>query len=104
MRAEQAVTRQEDSELSPHTYKLTPHDVTWPGSGGLVRDGETVERRELNTTAPRAAAPGQAHRSMWVFSGGECDGEELLPALRRYLDWMRDEIISEAECLLTLVE
>ncbi|MFD9984457.1 hypothetical protein ACFWZJ_29195 [Streptomyces massasporeus] len=67
----------------------------------LVRDSATVERRALTTTAPRAAAPGPAHRSTWVFSGGECDGEALLPALRRYLDWMRDEIIPKAERLLT---
>ncbi|MEU6618963.1 hypothetical protein [Streptomyces parvus] len=66
----------------------------------VVRDGTELARYTFSTppaspTDSGAAAP--TYRRRWVFRGGECAGEELIPALRRFLDWMRDDAIPRAE-------
>lgn len=38
--------------------------------------------------------------SLWFFRGGQYDGQEVIPLLRRHLDWLAETIIPEAERLL----
>lgn len=38
--------------------------------------------------------------SLWFFRGGQYDGHEVIPLLRRYLDWLGQTIIPKAEQLL----
>ncbi|WP_410540559.1 hypothetical protein [Streptomyces sp. KL2] len=66
----------------------------------VVRDGTEQERYTFSVPSASAAdngAAGPTYRRTWVFASGECVGEELIPALRQFLDWMRDDAIPKAE-------
>lgn len=67
----------------------------------VSQDGRVVETREVRMTAEAEAESGAqdtpTYSRRWMFSGGQCDGQELLPALHQFLDWMRDDVIPEAE-------
>ncbi|MEV1079547.1 hypothetical protein AB0I98_15015 [Streptomyces sp. NPDC050211] len=66
----------------------------------VVRDGTAPARYTFSVPSASPTDSGAAdltYRRTWVFTSGECAGEELIPALRRFLDWMRDEAIPRAE-------
>lgn len=66
----------------------------------VARDGREEEYTFSATPTSKQELAEPTYRRTWVFAGGDCDGQELIPALRRYLKWMRDCIIPEAERLL----
>lgn len=63
------------------------------------RDAEEPERYTFSGPPPRPDANETAptSRRTWVFASGECAGEKLIPALHRFLKWMRDDAIPKAE-------
>ncbi|SEO01098.1 hypothetical protein [Actinacidiphila rubida] len=67
----------------------------------FVGDEEGPERYTFSAPPPPADAEeaGPTYRRTWVFASGECAGEELIPALRGFLDWMSDDAIPRAEAV-----
>ncbi|MFE9023787.1 hypothetical protein ACFYNL_35175 [Streptomyces sp. NPDC007808] len=66
----------------------------------VVREGTESARYTFSapSTSPTdSGAAAETYPRTWVFASGECAGEELIPALRRFLTWMRDEAIPKAE-------
>ncbi|MFC8095339.1 hypothetical protein [Streptomyces sp. NPDC057301] len=67
-----------------------------------IREGQVVDEQVITMTVPANVEDGPTVRRKWVIVGGDCDGQDLLGALRNYVEWMRDEILPEAERLLVV--
>ncbi|MET9956426.1 hypothetical protein ABZ135_33435 [Streptomyces sp. NPDC006339] len=76
-----------------------PAVITATAHIDVVRDGGQPERYTFSAmpTPPEAEQAGPTFRRTWVFANGSCAGDALLPALREYLKWMRDDVIPRAE-------
>jgi hypothetical protein len=49
--------------------------------------------------APETLTPPDHNEATWAFVGGEFDGQDVLVIMERYLAWLRDSILPEAERL-----
>jgi hypothetical protein len=68
----------------------------------VIRGGEVVEERTNDDPPPDPPpTPESTHTIAWYFRGGAHDGEEVLGLVRRYVAWLRDTIIPQAEALTT---
>jgi hypothetical protein len=54
----------------------------------------------LSAKGPVQSSAPVAKSSLWFFSGGQYNGQEVIPLLRRHLDWLDQTVIPEAERLL----
>jgi hypothetical protein len=61
-------------------------------------DVTTNEGKTETDTFSSAPEPSAAtYRRTWVFANGRCAGQELLPVLREFLEWMSNDVIPRAE-------
>ncbi|MFF8280027.1 hypothetical protein ACF05T_28690 [Streptomyces lateritius] len=102
--AEEAAQVQHEAFVSDTpTVRVTAYNasVITESHIDVVREG--TESARYTFSGPPSASPRDSgaaagtYRRTWVFASGECAGDELIPALRRFLTWMCDEVIPKAE-------
>ncbi|MDI3407670.1 hypothetical protein [Streptomyces cavernicola] len=103
--SEEARVRHEVLAIDTAMARATAYNptvITGTAHIDVVRDGEEPERYTFSTTPPppETERVEPTYRRTWMVANGKCAGEELIPTLRKYLEWMRDEVIPEAERLL----
>jgi hypothetical protein len=91
--------RAEDRKRAHHNIHV--HDTVTSSESvhiAVIRDGQVVEERSYrDPPPPPQPTPEPTHTVTWYFAGGRHDGQEVLPLLRRYLDWIRNVLLPEAE-------
>jgi hypothetical protein len=89
-----------DNRKNVHHYRYlydsaSASDSVGEGLSGKLPDASSATLLQVQPDTPSTDA------SLWFFRGGQYDGQEVIPLLRRHLDWLGQTIIPEAERLLT---
>jgi hypothetical protein len=93
--------RGEDRKTASHQLGLSSSVTTHSSLNiQITHDGEVVGETTVTDPPPvNVPEPEPTHTMAWYFKGGDYDGDEVLPFLRNYMDWIRNIILPEAEKL-----
>jgi hypothetical protein len=90
-----------ENRKNVHHYRYIYDSVPASESvGGESTDKLPVASPVVHAQAQRNTLASDA--SLWFFRGGHYDGHEVVPLLRRHLDWLGQTVIPEAERRLAL--
>jgi hypothetical protein len=89
-----------DNRKNVHHYRYVYDSAHASDRVGGQLSGEPPGASSATPLQVQPDTPG-TDASLWFFRGGQYDGQEVIPLLRRHLDWLGQTIIPEAERLLT---
>lgn len=88
-----------DNRKNVHHYRYVYDSAPASDSVGRKLSGKPPGASSATRRRVQPDTPG-TDTSLWFFRGGQYGGQEVIPLLRRHLDWLGQTIISKAERLL----